>query len=88
MNLREFMVHRPILGRQLLSMLEELDGHGHQLDGWDITPRYEDGIRFVAEHPDVDPLVCVGPDHPSSMLEEEAPGCRGTWWWESDLPAR
>lgn len=81
MNLREFELHRPLLGRQLREMLEsdQLD------DEWQVYPRYTDGIRFVAEMSGIILLICVSPEHPMSMVDEAAPGCQGTWWWEEDL---
>lgn len=85
MNLREFESHRPILYRQLRGMLESEDFAGNWEFGWSIVPMYEGDIKFRATHPVIDPLVCVGQDHPKSMLESDAPGSLGTWWWEDDL---
>jgi hypothetical protein len=85
MTLSDFETHRPILSRYLIQIIED---SGLPRIGWDIMPRYEKEIRFVADllgHSDR--LVCVSPNHPMSMVEEEAPGCQGTWWWESDLQA-
>jgi hypothetical protein len=65
----------------MLSDLKETE------QGWDIMPRYEHDIKFVAVHPSVGSLTCVGPDHPLAMVEEDSPGSRGTWWWDDDLPS-
>jgi hypothetical protein len=85
MTLEQFKMHRPILSSYLVRIIEDSD-LPHV--GWEISPIYEDGIRFVADllgHGER--LVCVSPSHPMSMVEEDAPGCQGTWWWESDLQA-
>lgn len=79
-------MHRPSLYRSLKSHL------GEEYEVIEIQPEYAGEVLFHARVKPIDCMwqlgsivVCVSPKHPKSMVEEDACGSQGTWWWAEDL---